>query len=150
MAPTAGTTRCSDVESIDPVPTPSAKAVGPYTPAVRAGDWIVVSGQVGIDASGALVEGGILAEARQALANLTAILGDCGCGWEHVAKVTLFVSSETAQPMQEVNAIYTEVVGDARPARSTVGVAWLPMGAAFEIEAWVHHPQRPSQHRPQA
>jgi 2-iminobutanoate/2-iminopropanoate deaminase len=128
-------------QTVEPVPTPSAKAVGPYSPAVRAGDWIVVSGQIGVDpGSGAVVSGGIEAQVRQALANLEAILRDCGAGWEHVAKVTLFVAVESPQWMQEVNAIYGEVVGDARPARSTVGVAWLPMGASFEIEAWVHHP----------
>ena len=148
----------------EPIATPSAAAVGPYSPAVRAGDWIVVSGQIGIDpSSGQLVAGGVEAQARQALANLTAILGDCGCGWEHVAKVALFVATESPQWMQEVNAVYAEVVGEHRPpplvgaagdatsgndrpgrslpARSTVGVAWLPMGAEFEIEAWVYKPQ---------
>jgi len=138
---TAGTTRSCDVTPIEPVPTPSAHAVGPYSPAVRAGDWVVISGQIGVDpASGELVSGGIDAQARQALSNLAAILGDCGCGWEHVAKVTLFVATESPQWMQEVNAIYSEVLGDARPARSTVGVAWLPKGAVFEIEAWVRDP----------
>ena len=137
---------------VEPVPTPSAQAVGPYSPAVRAGDWIVVSGQIGIDpATGELVAGGVQAQARQALANLTAILGDCGCDWEQVAKVTLFVAVESPQSipqqsipqqsMQEINAVYSEVVGTHRPARSTVGVAWIPMGAAFEIEAWVYRPQ---------
>ena len=133
--------------SVEPVPTPSAKAVGPYSPAVRAGDWIVISGQIGIDpASGELVAGGVEAEARQALANLTAILGDCGCEWEQVAKVAVFVAEETPTSMPQVNAVYSEVVGENRPARSTVGVAWLPMGAAFEIEAWVYKPQN----RPEA
>jgi reactive intermediate/imine deaminase len=109
---------------------------------MRAGDWIVVSGQIGIDpATGQLVPGGLGAQTRQALANLTAILGDCGCGWEHVAKVALFVAVDSPQWMQEVNALYTEAVGGHRPARSTVGVAWLPMGAVFEIEAWVYKPQ---------
>ncbi len=132
---------------VEPVPTPSAKAVGPYSPAVRAGDWIVVSGQIGIDpATGTLVVGGVEAQARQALANLTAILGDCGCDWEQVAKVTVFVAAESQQSMAQqsmpqINAVYSDVVGEHRPARSTVGVAWLPMGAAFEIEAWVYKPQ---------
>jgi 2-iminobutanoate/2-iminopropanoate deaminase len=125
----------------EPLPTPSAHAVGPYSPALRAGDWIVISGQVGIDpATGKLVDGGVDAQARQALANLTAILGDCGCGWEHVAKVTVFVATDGPQSMRAVNAVYSEIVGDCRPARSTVGVAWLPMEAKFEIEAWVHKP----------
>lgn len=128
--------------TVEPVPTPSAQAVGPYSPAVRAGDWIVISGQIGIDpATGQIVSGGVEAQARQALANLTAILSDCDCGWEHVAKVTVFVAEESPQWMQEINAVYSEVVGEQRPARSTVGVAWLPMGAMFEIEAWVHKPQ---------
>jgi 2-iminobutanoate/2-iminopropanoate deaminase len=127
--------------TVEPLPTPSAHAVGPYSPALRAGDWIVISGQVGIDpATGKLVDGGVNAQARQALANLTAILGDCGCGWEHVAKVAVFVATDSPQSMQAVNAVYSEVVGPHRPARSTVGVAWLPMDAAFEIEAWVHKP----------
>jgi len=127
--------------TVEPVPTPSAQAVGPYSPAVRAGDWIVISGQIGIDpATGQIVSGRVEAQARQALANLTAILSDCGCGWEHVAKVTVFVAEESPQRMQEINAVYSEMVGEQRPARSTVGVAWLPMGAVFEIEAWVHKP----------
>jgi 2-iminobutanoate/2-iminopropanoate deaminase len=128
--------------TVEPVPTPSAQAVGPYSPAVRAGDWIVISGQIGIDpASGQIVGGGVEAQARQALANLTAILGNCDCGWEHVAKVTVFVAEDSPQWMQAVNAVYIEMVGEQRPARSTVGVAWLPMGAAFEIEAWVYKPE---------
>lgn len=123
------------------MPTPSATAVGPYSPAVRAGDWIVVSGQIGIDpATGQLVTGGLEAQARQALANLAAILEDCGCTWEHVAKVTQFVAEESPEHMPEVNAVYSAIVGEHRPARSTVGVAWLPMGALFEIEAWLYKP----------
>lgn len=128
--------------SVQPVPTPHIAAAGPYSPAVRAGDWIVISGQIGIDpASAQVVSGGVDAQARQALANLSAILSDCGVGWESVAKVTLFVAVESPQWMQEVNAVYQEVIGEHRPARSTVGVAWLPMGAAFEIEAWVYKPE---------
>jgi 2-iminobutanoate/2-iminopropanoate deaminase len=130
---------------VEPVPTPSAPpAAGPYSPAVRAGDWLVCSGQVGLDpATGELVGGGVEPQARQALANLTAVITDAGASWADVAKVTLFVAVESPQQMQAVNAVYTEVVGDHRPARSTVGVAWLPLGAAFEIEAWVHLPAHP-------
>jgi len=135
------------VDSVEPLPTPSAKAVGPYSPAVRAGDWIVISGQIGLDPkSGELVADDIEAQARQALANLAAILADCECTWDHVAKVTQFVATDSPAPMPAVNEIYAEVVGDARPARSTIGVAWLPMGARYEIEAWVCKPQN----RPEA
>jgi 2-iminobutanoate/2-iminopropanoate deaminase len=127
---------------VEPVATPSAPpAAGPYSPAVRAGDWLVCSGQIGIDpATGTIVSGGIEQQARQALANLTAVLADAGASWEHVAKVTLFVGVESPQWMQEVNAVYQELVGEHRPARSTVGVTWLPMGAVFEIEAWAYKP----------
>lgn len=124
----------------EPIETPNTPAAGPYSPAVRAGDWIVCSGQIGIDpATGVLAEG-IEAQTRQALVNVTALLEECGCGWEHVAKATLFVALESPQWMQEVNSIYAEVLGRHRPARSTVGVAWLPMGAVFEIEVLVHKP----------
>ena len=128
--------------TLDAIPTPNQPwSAGPYSTALRAGDWIVISGQLGVDSrSGQIVDGGVAAEAAQALANLTAILGDCGAGWGDVAKVTQFVDVESPQWMQEVNAVYAEVVGDHRPARSTIGVAWLPMGAAYEIEAWVYLP----------
>jgi 2-iminobutanoate/2-iminopropanoate deaminase len=129
--------------SVEPVLTPSQPwAVGPYSTAVRAGDWLVCSGQVGIDPrSGNVVEGGVQAQARQALENVTAILADADATWADVAKVTLFVATESAQWMQEVNSIYAEVIGEHRPARSTVGVAWLPMGAVFEIEVWAQTPK---------
>ena len=127
--------------STEAVPTPSVTPLGPYSSAVRAGDWIVCAGQIGVDpATGALVDGGPVAEVRQALANVAAVLADCGCDWGDVAKVTLFVAAEPAA-MREVNALYAEAIGEHRPARSTVGVAWLPLGAAFEIEVWVHRPE---------
>lgn len=128
--------------TIEAIPTPNQSwSAGPYATALRAGDWIVISGQIGVDPrSGQIVDGGVVAQATQALANLTAILGDCGVGWGDVAKVTQFVAVENPQWMQEVNAVYAGVVGDHRPARSTVGVAWLPMGAVYEIEAWVYQP----------
>ena len=128
--------------SIEPIPTPSQPwAAGPYSTAVRAGDWIVCSGQVGIDpATGNVVMGGIEPQARQALANVTGVLADAGAIWADVAKVTLFVGTMSPQSMDEVNAVYTEVLGSHRPARSTIGVAWLPMGAVFEVEVWAYRP----------
>jgi len=122
------------------VPTPSAPPVaGPYSPAVRAGDWLVLAGQVGIDpTTGKLAPGGTEAEARQVLANVTAVLKDCGAGWADVAKVTIFLVDMTEFPA--VNAVYGEVIGTHRPARSTVAVAALPAGARVEIETWAHAP----------
>jgi 2-iminobutanoate/2-iminopropanoate deaminase len=127
--------------SVEAVPTPSVTPLGPYSSAIRAGDWVVCAGQIGVDpATGMLVDGGIVAEARQALANVTAVLADCGCDWGDVAKVTLFATGEPSA-MKAVNALYAEAIGERRPARSTVGVAWLPLGAAFEIEVWAHRPK---------
>lgn len=126
---------------VEPLATPSVRTVGPYSAAVRCGDWIVCSGQVGVDpATGELVGPGLAEQVRQALANTGAVLADCGLSWEHVAKATLFVAVEGPQSMREVNDAYAEMLGEHRPARSTVGVAWLPLRALFEIEVWAHAP----------
>jgi 2-iminobutanoate/2-iminopropanoate deaminase len=122
--------------TVRPVSTPSAPPVaGPYSPAVRAGDWLVLAGQVGLDpATGSLVEGGAVSETRQALANIGAILSDCGAEWTDVAKVGIFLTN--LGNFTAVNALYEDAVGNHRPARTTVGVAALPAGAAVEIECW--------------
>ena len=125
--------------SVHSLPTPSAPPVaGPYSPAVRAGDWIVLAGQLGLGNDGALVAGGTEAQARQALANVAAVLADCGASWGHVAKVTLFLTDLTEFPA--VNAVYAETLGSHRPARTTVQVAALPAGASIEVECWAHLP----------
>jgi 2-iminobutanoate/2-iminopropanoate deaminase len=124
-----------------PLPTPSAPpAAGPYSPAVRAGDWLVLAGQVGLDpATGGFVEGGVEAQARQVLANIAAVLGDCGASLNDVAKATVFVT-DIAQ-FGVVNAVYAEAFADHKPARSTVQVAALPGGAEVEIEVWAYKPE---------
>jgi 2-iminobutanoate/2-iminopropanoate deaminase len=124
--------------SVIPLPTPHAPPVaGPYSPAVRAGDWVVCAGQVGLDpVSGRIVDGGVEAQARQALANIAAVLGDCGLTLSDVAKTTVFVT-DIAQ-FGTVNAVYAEAFADHRPARSTVEVAALPGGADVEIEVWAY------------
>lgn len=126
--------------SARPVPTPNAPPVaGPYSPAVRAGDWLVLAGQVGFDpATGALAEGAA-AQARQALANVEAVLLDCRASLADVAKTTVFVTDLGA--FAEVNEVYGEVFGEHRPARSTVEVSALPIGAVVEIEVWAHRPE---------
>ena len=111
----------------------TAKPVGPYTPVVRAGDWLVVSGQVGIN-DGKLVTGGVQAELRQALANLRALLEGEGASLTDVAKTTLFLRH--IDDYAAVNEAYVEAFGDHRPARSAVAVAGLPLGALVEVEAW--------------
>jgi 2-iminobutanoate/2-iminopropanoate deaminase len=127
--------------SVRPLPTPSAPPVaGPYSPAVRAGDWIVLSGQLGLGADAALVAGGTEAQARQALGNVTVVLGDCGATWGDVAKVAIFLTDLSEFP--RVNALYEEALGEHRPARTTVGVLALPAGASIEIECWAYLPEK--------
>ena len=112
---------------------------GPYSTAVRAGDWLVLAGQIGLDpASGSLVSGGVEAQAAQALSNVGAVLADCDASWSDVAKVGIFLTD--LGNFAAVNALYQEAVGSHRPARTTVGVAALAAGAAIEIECWVYLP----------
>jgi len=124
--------------SVEPIDTPSAPPVrGPYSPAVRAGDWIVCAGQVGVDpATGSLVEGGVRAETLQVLANLRAVLTDAEAAWDDVAKVGIFLTD--LGDYAAVNELYEAEIGERRPARSTVQVAALPAGAAVEIECWAY------------
>ena len=127
------------MSGVTPIPTPGAPPVaGPYSPAVRAGDWIVLAGQVGFGPDGELVEGGVEVEARQVLANLAAVFADCGTDWSHVARSTIFLTD--LGNFATVNALYEGAIGAHRPARTTVGVAALPAGASVEIECWVYHP----------
>ena len=127
-------------DHVRPVPTPHAPVpAGPYSPAVRAGDWLVLSGQIGLDpATGTLVTGGVEAEAAQVLANIGAVLGDCGADWADVAKVAIFLTD--IGNFAAVNALYERTMGGHRPARTTVAVAGLPAGAAVEMECWAHRP----------
>lgn len=102
---------------------------------MRAGDWIVCAGQVGIDANGKLADG-VEAQTRRVFANIEAVLGDCGVTLNDVAKATVFVTDIGA--FATVNAVYAEAFGDHKPARSTVQVAALPARAEVEIEVWAY------------
>lgn len=125
---------------VEPAHTPNAPPIaGAYSPAVRAGDWLVLAGQVGFDVStGSLAGGGTAGEARQAFVNVTTVLHDCGATWGDVAKVTIFLADMADFPA--VNEIYGEFVEKSRPARTTVQVAALPIGARIEVEAWAYKP----------
>jgi 2-iminobutanoate/2-iminopropanoate deaminase len=112
-----------------------SKPVGPYTPIVRAGDWLVVSGQVGLG-DGGLVDGGVQAQLRQALTNLRSLLEGAGASLADVTKTTVFLSS--IEDYAAMNETYVDVFGDHRPARSAVAVAALPIGALVEVEAWAY------------
>ena len=113
-----------------------ATPVGPYTPIVRAGDWLVVSGQVGI-IDGKLVPGGLEGELRQAFANLAGLLEGEGASLHDVTKTTVFLR-HLASDYPKMNEVYMELFGDHRPARSAIGVAELPLGALVEVEAWAY------------
>ena len=115
-------------------------AIGPYSQAVRVGDLVFTSGQIGLDpATGELVKGGIQNETVQVLDNLTAVLEAAGAGWRDVVRTTIFLAD--LGDFALVNKLYGERVGvGVLPARSTVQVARLPRGAAVEIDAVAHSP----------
>lgn len=109
-------------------------AIGPYSQGISAGDFVFCSGQVGLDpATRQLVEGGIQAQTRQALANLGAVLDAAGSSLAQVVKTTVFLAD--IGDFQAMNEVYATFFGDAPPARSTIAVKDLPLGARVEIEA---------------
>ncbi len=116
-------------------PAAGPRPVGPYTPVIRAGDWLICSGQVGLR-NGRLVEGGVAAQAAQCVANVEALLQEHGAELASVVKTTVFMTD--IADYAAVNDAYTAGFGDHRPARSAVAVAGLPIGALVEIEAWAY------------
>lgn len=109
-------------------------AIGPYSQAVKAGSTVYLSGQIGLDpATGDLVGADFEAQVRQAFKNLGEVAKAAGGSLAHAVKFTLFLTD--LGQFAKVNAIMAEVVPQPYPARSTVGVASLPKGAQFEVEA---------------
>jgi 2-iminobutanoate/2-iminopropanoate deaminase len=114
--------------------------VGPYAPAVRAGPFLVCSGQIGLRTEGTgLVDGGLGAQARQALENVGTLLAQHGRGWSDVVKTTVFLTDMA--DYATFNDIYILALGDHRPARSLVAVKALPLGALVEVEVWAYVPE---------
>src|SRR5271165_5661808 len=120
--------------------------IGPYSPVVRAGPWLICSGQLGVRTAAGdssdpgrpgdptapgLVEGGAAAQLAQALSNAERLLAANGASPEDVVKTTVFVTDMDAYAA--VNEAYVGFFGGHRPARSVVGVAGLPLGAAVEV-----------------
>jgi 2-iminobutanoate/2-iminopropanoate deaminase len=111
-------------------------AIGPYSQAIRVGDTLFCSGQVGLDpATGQLVAGGMKEQTTRALENIKAVLAEAGLDLAHVVKTTVFLKSMgDFAAMNEIYAKYLAPDGVVAPARSTVAVAALPKDALVEIE----------------
>jgi 2-iminobutanoate/2-iminopropanoate deaminase len=118
-----------------PVHTSAAPAaIGPYSQAIRAGDLLFVSGQLGLDpATKKLVEGGVASEAERALENIRAILEAAGGTLNDVVKTTVLLQS--MDDFSRLNEVYARFFVDGPPARAAYQVARLPLGALVEIEA---------------
>jgi 2-iminobutanoate/2-iminopropanoate deaminase len=109
-------------------------AIGPYSQGVVANGFLFTAGQIALDpATGHIVEGDVVVQTRRVLANLKAILATVGADWKDVVKTTIFL--QDMRDFAQVNEVYAEILGAARPARSTVQVSALPRGVLVEIDA---------------
>ena len=127
---------------IERIFTPGAPAPrGPYSPAVRAGDFIFVSGQVPVDpVSGQAVSGDVKAETRRVLENIRLNLEGCDAGMADVVKCQVFLAD--IKDFAAMNEVYTEFFGDSKPARTTVQAGALPLsGSKVEIDAVAYKPK---------
>ncbi len=110
------------------------RAIGPYSQGVRIGNFLLLSGQIPIEPmTGMVVRGGIEAETRQVLENLSAVLERGGAALKDVVKTTVFLKD--LADFDDMNGIYEEFFEPPYPARSTVGVKGLPKGVSVEIDA---------------
>lgn len=120
------------LESVHSEEAPAA--IGPYSQAIRAGQLLFCSGQIGLDPStGEVVPGGVRAQTEQVLRNLDAVLRAGGSSRQHLVRCTLFL--RTMDDFAAVNEVYGAWLGEWRPARATVAVAGLPRDVAVEIDA---------------
>jgi 2-iminobutanoate/2-iminopropanoate deaminase len=134
------TTKKTTKKSVSKKSAPKkSAALGPYTPVVRAGDWVIVSGQLGV-VDGKVVAGGVAKQTAQAVVNLKAQLATMGLSINDVKKTLCFLTD--MDTFATFNEAYVAGFGTSRPARSTIGVASLPFGGAVEIEAWAFKPVR--------
>ena len=108
-------------------------AIGPYSQAIQAGEFVYTSGQLGLDpATGAFPEGGIKEQTRQSLSNVKAILEEAGLSMANAVKTTVFLAN--MDDFAEMNSVYAEFFSEPYPARSAVAVKTLPKNALVEIE----------------
>jgi 2-iminobutanoate/2-iminopropanoate deaminase len=126
------------IERISPPGVPAPR--GPYSPAVRAGEFIFVSGQVPVDpATGRLVTGDIAAETRQVLTNIQQVLAGCSATMADVVKCTVYLGD--GNDFATMNTVYAEFFGTAKPARATVVTGFAVPGVRVEIEAIAYQPK---------
>ena len=126
------------IERISPPGVPAPR--GPYSPAVRAGEFIFVSGQVPIDpATQQLVSGDIGAETRRVLENIRQILAGCNATMSDVVKCNVYLAD--GKDFAAMNAVYAEFFGEAKPARATVVTGFAIAGVHVEIEAIAYQPK---------
>jgi len=124
---------CASKRSADPVfLTPFGKPAGPFSPAVRVGDMLYLAGQIGTDSTGAVVKGGIEAETRQTLRNISDVLQKTGSSMDRVVKCTVFLADMKEWPA--MNSVYTTFFPKNLPARSAFGATGLALNARTEIE----------------
>ena len=117
-------------------------AIGPYSQAIRSGDMLFASGQIGLDpATGQLVPGGITEQTKRVFENIKAVLAEAGIDLLHVVKTTVYLKTMSDfAAMNEVYAKFLALEGVVPPARSTVAVAGLPKDALVEIEVIARDP----------
>jgi 2-iminobutanoate/2-iminopropanoate deaminase len=109
-------------------------AIGPYSQGIVASGFLFTAGQIALHpATGRVIDGDVTAQTEQVLTNLSEVLAAAGCSWRHVVKTTVFLNDMNDFPA--VNDTYARILGDAKPARSTVQVAGLPRGVLVEIDA---------------
>jgi len=109
------------------------RAIGPYEQAIKINGLVFTSGQIALDpATGRLIEGDISAQTRRVLENLKAVLDAAGSSFDRVVKATVYLTDLSV--FSKMNEVYADYLGHAKPARSTVGVAMLPLGASVEID----------------
>jgi len=121
--------------NLKPVRTDKApQAIGPYSQGIVAKGFLFTAGQIAIDPStGQVISGDIKAQTERVLTNLSEVLAAAGASWRDVVKTTVFLQDMNDFPI--VNETYARMLGDARPARSTVQVSGLPRGVLVEIDA---------------
>jgi len=117
-------------------PANGPAAIGPYSPAVKLGDFVYLSGQLPVDpVTNEIVSGGIRQQTHQSLQNIVTILEELGLETRHVVKTTVFL--QDMGMFKDMNEVYAEYFDEPYPARSCVQVAALPKGALVEIECLV-------------